>query len=38
MGLVHVWNDDRRRYKVLRGTIATPVHDFKVKVTDLELC
>ena len=35
MDLVHVWYDDRYWSKILWGTIHTPVHDFKVKVTDL---
>ena len=39
MDLVHVWFDDRFWSKILRGTIPTPEHDLKVKVTDLEfLC
>ena len=33
---VHVWNDDRDRYKILRSTISTPLHDTKAKVMDLE--
>ena len=37
MDLVHVWYDDSRYCsKILQGTIPTPVHDLKVKVTDLE--
>ena len=39
MDLAHVWYDDRYKSKILCGTIYTPVHDFKVKVTDLDfLC
>ena len=34
--LFHVWNDDRCWSKILCSTIPNPVHDFKVKVTDLE--
>ena len=34
--LFHVWYDDRRWSKILYSTIPNPVHDFKVKVTDLE--
>ena len=34
MNLIHVWHDDWS--KILLGTIPTPVHDLKVKVTDLE--
>ena len=36
MYLVHVWYDDRYWSKILQGTIPIPVHDFEVKVTDLE--
>ena len=36
MDLVHVWYDDRRWSKTLCSTIPIPIHDFKVKVTDLE--
>ena len=36
MNLVHVSNDDRYWSKILHSTIPTPVHDLKVKVTDLE--
>ena len=35
MDLVHVWYDDGYWSKILHGTIPTPVHDSKVKVTDL---
>ena len=35
MDLVHVWYDDKYWSKILLGTIPTPVHDLKVKVTDL---
>ena len=34
--LFHVWYDDRCWSKILCSTILNPVHDFKVKVTDLE--
>ena len=37
MDLVHVWCDDRYWSKILHSAIPTPIHDFKVKVTDLEL-
>ena len=38
MDLVHVWYDDRYWSKIsLQGDIPTPVHDLKVKVTDLEV-
>ena len=37
MDLVHVWCDDRYCSKVLDSAIPTPIHDFKVKVMDLEL-
>ena len=37
MDLVHVWCDDRYWSKILHSTIPTPIHNFKVKVTDLEL-
>ena len=37
MDLVHVCYDDRYWSKILLSTISTPVHDLKVKVTDLEL-
>ena len=37
MDLVYVWYDDRHWSKILLSTILTPMHDFKVKVTDLEL-
>ena len=36
MDLVDVWYDDRYWSKILHGTIPTPIHDLKVKVTDLE--
>ena len=35
--LVYVWYDDRHWSKILLSTIPTPMLDFKVKVTDLEL-
>ena len=39
MDLVHVWYDDGYLSKFLHNTIHTPIHDLKVKVTDLEfLC
>ena len=34
---VSVWHDDRCWSKILCSTIPNPVHDFKVKVMDLEL-
>ena len=34
--LFHIWFDDRCWSKILCSTIPNPVHDFKVKVTDLE--
>ena len=37
MDLVHVWYDDGYWSKILQTTIPTPIHDLKVKVTDLEL-
>ena len=37
MDLVHVWYDDRYWSKILCSTIYIPLHDLKVKVTDLEL-
>ena len=37
MDLVHAWYDDRYWSKILHSTIPTPVHDLKVKVTDLKL-
>ena len=36
MDLVHVWYDDRYWSKILRGSIPSPVHEIKVKVTHLE--
>ena len=36
MELIHVWHGDRDRSKILCGIIPNPVHDLKVKVTDLE--
>ena len=36
MDLFHVWYDDRCWSKILFSTIPNPVHDFKIKVTDLE--
>ena len=36
MYLVHVLFDDKYRSKILGSTIPTPVHDLKVKVTDLK--
>ena len=37
MDLVHVWCDDRYWSQILLSAIPNPIHDFKVKVTDLEL-
>ena len=37
MDLVHVWYDHRCWSKIIHSTIPTPIHDLKVKVTDLEL-
>ena len=37
MDLVHGWCDDRYWSKILHSAIPTPIHHFKVKVTDLEL-
>ena len=37
MDLVHVWCDDSYWSKILHSAIPTPIHYFKVKVTDLEL-
>ena len=37
LDLVHVCYDDRCWSKILLSTIPTPMHDIKVKVTDLEL-
>ena len=37
MDLDCIWLDDRYWSKVLFTTITIPAHDFKVKVTDLEL-
>ena len=37
MDLAHVWYDDRYWSKILHRTIPIPIHDLKVKVTDLEL-
>ena len=37
MDLVHVWCVDRYWSKILHSAIPTLIHDFKVKVTDLEL-
>ena len=37
MDFIHLWRDDRALSKILHSTIPTPVHDLKVKVTDLEL-
>ena len=31
------WYDDRHWSKILLSTISTPIHDLKIKVTDLEL-
>ena len=37
MDLVYIWYDDRHWSKILLSTIPNPMHDHKVKVTDLEL-
>ena len=37
MDLVYIWYDDRYWSKILFSTIPNPIHDFKVKVTDLGL-
>ena len=37
MDLVHAWYDNRYLSKILCGTIPTPIHDLKVKVTDIEV-
>ena len=37
MDLVYIWYDDRDRSKILISTIPTPMHDLKIKVTDLEI-
>ena len=37
MDLFHFWCDDRYWFKILLSTISTPMHDLKVKVTDLEV-
>ena len=37
MDLVHVWYNDRYWSRILNSTIPTPIHDLKVKVTDLKL-
>ena len=37
MELVYIWYDDRYWSKILFCTIVIPMHDLKVKVTDLEL-
>ena len=37
MDLVYVCYDDRHWSKISLSTIPTPMHDFMVKVTDLEL-
>ena len=37
MNSVYVRYDDRHWSKILLSTIPTPMHDLKVKVTDLEL-
>ena len=34
--LIPVWQCDRNWSKILCGTIPNPVHDLKVKVTDIE--
>ena len=37
MDLVHVLYDDGYWSIIFNSTIPTPIHDLKVKVTDLEL-
>ena len=37
MYLVYVWCDDGYWSRIVHSTIPTPIHDLKVKVTDLEL-
>ena len=37
MDLAHVSYDDRYWSRILHSIIPTPIHDLKVKVTDLEL-
>ena len=37
MDLVHVWYEDGYWSKNLHSTIPNPIHNLKVKVTDLEL-
>ena len=37
MDLIYIWHGDKYLFRILRGTIPIPVHDLKVKVTDLEL-
>ena len=37
MDLVNIWYDDRYWSKILFSTIPTPMHDLKVKVTDLDM-
>ena len=37
MDFIPVWQCDRKRSKILCVTIPNPVHDLKVKVTDLEV-
>ena len=36
MDFIHNWHDDRTLYKILHGAIPIPVHDLKVKVTDVK--
>ena len=36
MDLFLFWYDDTYTFKILFSTISTPMHDLKVKVTDLE--
>ena len=35
--LVHIWYEDRYWSKILHSTVPIHIHDFKVKVTDLEI-
>ena len=37
LDLVHVWYVDGYWSKILHSNIPTPIHDLKIKVTDLEL-
>ena len=37
MDLFYIWYDGRYWSKILHSAIPNPIHDFKVKVTYLEL-